>query len=180
MEVRSYKSGRNTHSCRILLGHYDFHRNPGPCRRGNRHGGSPTALGKTFKGDYANSPAYIMEVMNDLARLGIESLPNQTIGVYYDDPSKKEAQLLMSFQGVFVTHTLKEVPSPFIQFSFSGKYLYIKLTGMDVMRMIYEGYNMLFNFIKTNSIKLKSPTGYQIFTNTGDGIVAEILLEIEK
>jgi hypothetical protein len=140
--------------------------------------GTSIALGRTFKGDYANSSSYIMEVMSELTALGIETLPNQTIGIFYDDPSKKAADLLMSFQGAFIKRPLKEVPQSFIQFLFTGRYLYIKLTDADIMKMIYEGYNMLFNYIKEKNIKLKSPSGYQVLSNMPNGFVAEILMEM--
>ncbi len=140
--------------------------------------GSPVAWGKTFKGDYAKSPSYIMEVMSELSQLGISSVPGQTLGIFYDDPSKKEPDKLMSFQGVFVEQPLKQLPASMIQFSFNGRYLYVKNSGADVMKMIFEAYNRLFEYIKTNSANLKSPTGYQVLTNTPEGVIVEILMEL--
>ena len=141
--------------------------------------GSPTALGKTFKGDYAKSSSYIMEVISELSRLGIDAVPGQTLGIYYDDPSKKQQDQLMSFQGVFIDRPLKEVPASFIQFSFNGRFLYVKNEGQDVMKAIFEAYDVLFKYISKNNSKLKSPGGYQILTHTGTSLVAEILMELE-
>ncbi|MEJ0033368.1 MAG: hypothetical protein WDO15_24875 [Bacteroidota bacterium] len=46
------------------------------------------------------------------------------------------------------------------------------------MKMIYEGYNALFTYIKERNVKLKSPSGYQVLSSTSNGLVAEILMEM--
>lgn len=141
--------------------------------------GSPVAWGKTFKGDYARSPLYITDVISELSKLGVTPVPGQTLGIFYDDPSKKEADQLMSFQGVFVEQTDKKIPAPLIRFSFEGRYLYVRNSGDDVMKMIFEAYDRLFNYVRVNNVDLKSPGGYQVLSNTNTGTIVEILMEIK-
>ena len=155
-----------THSKPLVVGEIDMK-------------GSPTALGKTFKGDYAKSSSYVMDVISELSRLGISSVPGQTLGIFYDDPSKKQPDQLMSFQGVFVAQPVKDVPPSFIQYSFRGRYVYVKNSGPDIMKIIFEAYSVLFGYIQANGVKLKSPSGYQVLTHTDNGFVAEILMELE-
>lgn len=140
---------------------------------------SPVAIGKIFKGDYARSSSYIMDVISELSGHGISPVQGQTLGIFYDNPSGTAADQLTSFQGVFVESLPKDIPSSLTQFSFNGRYLYVTNNGLDVMKAIFEAYDVMFKYAREKKVNVSSPAGYQVLTQTGESYTAEILMKLE-
>jgi effector-binding domain-containing protein len=135
------------------------------------------AYGKVFTGDYAKAVHYIREIQAALNKRSIPFIANKVMGVYYDNPEQTKAEDLRSFHGVFIVNNDREAEITLAPLEFSGKCLYIKVTG-DPMRSIYEGYNVLFGYIKKNNVQLESNTGYQISSFEDGVIVTEIYMKI--
>jgi hypothetical protein len=137
-----------------------------------------TAAGKIFTGDYAKSPDYINEVKRGLEKAGISFDQYKVMGVYYDNPQEKKAEELKSFQGVFLQNGNTEVPSSFEKLNLKGNVLYVRMTGGDIMKAIYDGYGALFNHIQKNALTLKSNAGYQVTTFENGTMTTEIYMEL--
>ena len=133
--------------------------------------------GRHFQGDYARSPQYITEVMELLKQAGIDYQPNKALGIYYDNPQQKSPEELRCFQGVFINDAAAAVPQSLEKFVLTGRYLYVNITG-DPMRSIFEGYQVLFDYIGKNNTHLKSPAGYQVSTFEDGAMTTEIYMEL--
>lgn len=136
-----------------------------------------TAIGKNFIGDYANSPKFIAEVQAILAKTSTAFIPNKVLGVYYDNPEKTKVSELKSFQGVFIENYSGSYDPSLSALTLKGNYLYTKVSG-DPGKIIYEGYNAIFNHIQQNGIALQSNAGSQVSTFENNTLTMEIYMEV--
>lgn len=137
-----------------------------------------TGVGKTFKGDYANSPNFVMKVQEILAKTSTPFIPNKVLGVYFDNPEKTKPEELNSFHGVFLQNENARFDPSLSKLSLKGNYLYTKVSG-DPSKVIYDGYKAIFSHIHKNGIALKSSAGFQVSTFENNAITIEIYMEIE-
>src|SRR5215831_15359675 len=135
------------------------------------------AVGKIFTGDYAKSQEHILELINILNDKNIPFIANKIMGVYYDNPSEKQADELTSFQGIFLEGNQNLPDGSFVEVKLSGKHIYASVEG-DPMKSIYEGYQALFNYIQKNNITLQSNAGYQVATFKNGTVTTEIYMKI--
>jgi DNA gyrase inhibitor GyrI len=136
-----------------------------------------TAVGKTFNGDYAKSPEFVMEVQALLTKTSTPFIPNKALGVYYDNPEKTKAEELKCFQGVFLQNETEKIDPSLSKLSLKGNYLYTKVTG-EPSKIVYEGYNAIFGHIEEHGIALKSHSGFQVSTFENNALTIEIYMEI--
>lgn len=136
-----------------------------------------TAVGKSFLGDYADSPRYATEVQKLLSNASIPFIPNKVLGVYYDNPESTPLAHLRSFQGFFLTEESRFIDPSLSRLSIQGNYLHTRVSG-DPDKIVFEGYNAIFWHIQENGIALKSSAGYQISSFENNIVTIDIYMEI--
>lgn len=136
-----------------------------------------TVVGKYFTGDYAKSPQFITEIQEILSKSSTPFIPNKFLGVYYDNPEQTKTEDLKSFQGVFLEKENTKLDPSFSKLKIEGNFLYAKVTG-DPSKIVYDGYNAIFNHIQENGIALKSNAGFQISTFENNMLTVEIYMQI--
>jgi|GEM_PF-3968735 len=137
-----------------------------------------TAVGKIFRGDYAKTQEYILEVKKELRERNIAVLPGKVMGVYYDNPQHTPADELASFQGVFLEDESADTGFLLHRLSLKGRYLFTKVSG-DPTTSIMEGYSALFAYIRQHGAKPEMPAGFQISTMENGVISTEIYMKLK-
>jgi effector-binding domain-containing protein len=138
---------------------------------------SPVILGRLFRGDYANSPLFIKEIIKALNNAYIPFIPNKILGVYFDHPQQKKVEDLLSFQGAFIPGEVEVIPFSLERFYLVGNYLYVKVIG-EPMNSITQAYEVLFQYVRENNVQLKSQAGHQVSTFENGVISTEVYMQV--
>jgi effector-binding domain-containing protein len=133
---------------------------------------------RKFTGPYERSPEYISTVQADLKAEGINFKEMYMLGIYFDDPAKKDPQLLECYQGVFVDVPF-DVPAPYFNYDLAGKYLYCKAEG-NPQETIPAIYREMFQYIMQNQVQLESAAGNQVMSFINGKLLTEVYIKITE